>query len=258
MAAGLVVASSPTTALSAEQDQTTVEKEQVLQGETGVENASDPLAKVKNTDLKWQNFDLADPNDSRLNDFSVGGSWMFAPWFKFKYELHYQETDVTGESENDWESLRLKSIFFPKEGKSGNLKYRLAAGVEWILDFDNQDKGIGSGADQIAPFFGVALVPWESTTLVPLVQQFWSYSGEDVNTTSFRLIGLQAFPNKFWGKLDAKVPFDWENDTVPASVELQAGKMFTPLFGAFVEGLFGIGGDKPYDYGFGLGLRFVY
>ncbi len=132
MASGLVVTSSPTTALSAEQEQTTVEKEQVLQEETSVENASDPLAKVRNTDLKWQHFDLADPNDSRLNDFAIEGSWMFAPCFKFKYELHYQETDVTGESENDWESLRFKSIFFPKEGKSGNLKYRLAPGVEWM------------------------------------------------------------------------------------------------------------------------------
>ena len=56
-------------------------------------------------------------------------------------------------------------------------------GVEWILDFDNDDRGIGSGSDQLAPLIGVALSPRPGTTLIPLIQQFWSYSGNDVNTT---------------------------------------------------------------------------
>ena len=184
---------------------------------------------------------------------------MLHPKLKLKYELHYWETDVTGESENDWESLHVKPIFFPTEGKWGTWKYRTAIGVEWILDFGNDDEGIGSGADQIAPLVGVALIPRPGSTLIPLVQHFVSYSGDDVNQTAFRLIGLQKLPHRFWVKLDAKVPVDWENDNqVPASAEIQLGKMFTPVFGAFVEGLFGIGGDKPYDTGFGLGLRFVY
>ena len=38
---------------------------------------------------------------------------------------------------------------------------------------------------------------------------------------------------------------DWENDNaVPASFEVQVGKMFTPNFGVFVEGLIGVGGDR--------------
>jgi hypothetical protein len=78
---------------------------------------------------------------------------------------------VTGSSENDWESLHLKPIYFPKQGEWDAWKYKLAIGVEWIVDFGNDDKGIGSGSDQIAPLVGVALVRG-GTVLVPLVQHF--------------------------------------------------------------------------------------
>jgi hypothetical protein len=95
--------------------------------------------------------------------------------------------------------------------------------------------------------------------LIPLVQHFLSYSGEDISTTAFRLIALQPLPKQTWLKLDAKVPIDWENDeAVPANVEVQFGKNFTDLIGAYIDGLFGIGADRPYDWGVGLGLRFKY
>ena len=85
------------------------------------------------------------------------------------------------------------------------------------------------------------------------------YSGPGVNQTSFRLIAIQSMPDKFWGKLDVKIPVDWENDNaVTASAEVQLGKMMTPSFGAYVDGLLGIGGDRPYDWGVGVGFRFNY
>jgi len=184
--------------------------------------------------------------------------YMLTPKLKLKYELHYWDTDVTGTSENDWESLHLKPIYFPKQGDWGAWKYKLAIGAEWIVGFGNEDKGIGSGSDQIAPLVGVALVRG-GTVLVPLVQHYVEYDGPDVNQTAFRLIVIQSLPNKFWGKLDAKVPVDWENDNeIPATFEMQLGKMFAPWFGTYVDGLFGIGDDKPYDWGVGVGFRFNY
>ena len=219
------------------------------------ENASNPLASVDNTDIRMQYFDLG---GSDRNDYWVDGSFMLTPKLKLKYELHYWDTDVTGSNENDWESLHLKPIYFPKQGEWGTWKYKLAVGAEWIVGFDNEDKGIGSGSDQIAPLVGVALVR-EGTVLVPLVQHFMEYDGPDVNKTSFRLIAIQSLPDNYWLKLDAKVPVDWEDDNaIPASVEPQLGKMFTPSFGVYVDGLFGVGGDRPYDWGTGLGIRFNY
>ena len=224
--------------------------------QSGEENASNPLAKVKNTDLRWQHLDM---DTGHVNDFFVDGAFMANDKLKIKYELHYWETDVTGQSEQDWESITLKGIYFPAEGVRGDLKYRLAIGLDWILDLGDQAKGIGFGADQLAPFAGVALGLQGGTTLIPLVQQFWSYNGNDVNTTAFRLIGMQPLPKQMWLKLDARVTIEWENDrAVPITAELQLGKNIHKNLGIYVDGLAGIGGDSPYDWGVGTGLRFIY
>lgn len=223
----------------------------------GGENASNPLSTVNNTDLRIVSYELT--NDRDRTEYAIKGGYMVAPKFKVIYDLYYWDTDVTGQDESDWESLNVKFVYFPKEGMLGTWKYRIAAGAEWVLDFGNEDKGIGSGSDQIAPLLGVAFMPGGGTILVPLVQHFLEYDGPDVNRTAFRLIAIQPLPNKFWSKLDAKVPVDWEHDNaIPASVEVQIGKGFTPGFGAFVDGMVGIGADKPYDWGAGAGLRFNY
>jgi hypothetical protein len=222
------------------------------------ENASNPLAAVNNTDVRVQYFDLGD--DAERYDFYLfDGSYMLHPKLKLKYELHYWDTDITGSSESDWESFHLKPIYFAKQGVWGSFKYRLAVGFEWIFDFDNADKGIGSGSDQLAPLAGIALANDTGLVLVPLIQHFMEYDGPDVNTTAFRLIGIQSLPNQMWTKLDAKLPVDWENDNeIPATVEVQLGKTFSPAIGAYVDGLLGIGHDRPYDWGLGLGVRFKY
>ena len=223
----------------------------------GEENASNPLAAVNNTDLRIRSFELT--NDRDRTDYAIEGGYMAAPKFKLIYELHYWDTDVTGQDESDWESLHVKGIYFPKQGVLSTWKYKMAVGAEWIQDFGNEDKGIGSGSDQIAPLVGIALMPGGGTILIPLMQHFMGYDGPDVSMTAFRLIVIQPLPNKFWGKLDAKIPVDWEHDNaIPASAEVQLGRMFTQSFGIYVDGLAGIGGDRPYDWGVGVGVRFNY
>jgi len=49
--------------------------------ESSSENASNPLAKVKNTDLRWQYFDTG---DSHINDVSVEGAFMANDKLKIK------------------------------------------------------------------------------------------------------------------------------------------------------------------------------
>ena len=82
------------------------------------ENASNPLAKVSNTDIRWQYLDNV-VGEGRVNDVFIDGATMLHPKFKLKYELHYWETDITGSSEHDWESVVLKGIYFPKQGVLG-------------------------------------------------------------------------------------------------------------------------------------------
>ena len=102
------------------------------------ENASNPLAAVDNTDLRWQHFDL---KSGERDDFYIDGAKMLSPKLKLRYELHYWDTDVTGRDENDFESLHLKFIYFLREGKWGNTPYRLAVGAEWIKDLGDINKG---------------------------------------------------------------------------------------------------------------------
>ncbi len=50
-----------------------------------------------------------------------------------------------------------------------------AIGGDWIVEFDDEDKGIGVGADQIAPLAGVAFSHFTSgLVLIPLAQHFVS------------------------------------------------------------------------------------
>ncbi len=222
------------------------------------ENASNPLAAVNNVDLRWQ-YTSSDPGDK--HDVYVNGAYMLMPVLKLNYELHYNFTDVTGSDENDFEKVVLKPIYFPYQTKlSDAWGVKVAVGMEWTVEFGNEDKGIGVGADTISPFGGLAFVHFSSgLVLVPLVQTFVSYSGDtDVNQTAVRLIALQPFGEGYWAKLDAKLIRDWENERWPASAEIQVGYNFGPSWAIYADGLVGIGNDRPFDAGVGLGLRFKY
>jgi hypothetical protein len=225
-----------------------------ISANAAADNASNPLAAVDNTDLRWQHLDL---ESGSRDEYFIDGSKMLNPKLKLKYELRYWNTDVTGTDESDWSTLNLKAIYFPKDGQWNGRPYRLAVGLEWIKDLGDTNKGIGPGVDQIAPLAGVAL-QFGGTTLIPLIQHFYGYSGDDLNQTAMRLIGLKPLANQSWAKLDFKLPYDWENDAVPSSIELQLGRQFSPSFGLYVDLLAGVGGDKSFDSGVGIGARFNY
>jgi hypothetical protein len=197
------------------------------------ENASNPLASVSNLDTKWQ-YTSDDPVDR--HDAFLDGAQMLMPKLKLKYELHYNFTDATGSWENDFEKLVLKPIYFPTQTKLNE-------------------------TDQLGPLVGVAVSHAPSgSVLIPLLQHFVSYrtSDTDVNTTSLRLIGIRPFGEGFWAKLDAKIPYDWENEEWLATTEVQLGYHVNKHIGVFVEGLVGIGKDRPFDGGGGAGLRLKY
>jgi len=222
------------------------------------ENASNPLAAVSNTDLRWQYADLTN-NDAHLNDYFIDGALMLNPKLKFKYELHYWNTNVSGASESGWESALVKLIYFPRQGVfGGGTRYRVAVGIDYVHDLGDLEKGIGFGSDQIGPFLGLALSLESGMTVIPLLQHYTSVSGVDVNTTALRLIALKSFGAAWWWKLDARVPYDWENKTVPAELEFQVGKNISGSTALYVDSKVGLGSDRLVDWGAGLGLRFNY
>ncbi len=225
--------------------------------ETAPENASNPLAKTRNTDVIGSGFRVDDGVD--LATGAVEGAFMARDDLKVKYEAHYWRLETAGPSSSGWESFTLKGIWFPKEGRRGGWGYRLALGLDWVLDGGNSDSGIGTGSDQLAPFAGVALAPRAGTTIIPLIQHFESYNGEPYSLTAARVIAMQALSQGWWLKLDGVLPVDWENDReVPATVEVQLGKALSRNVSLFGNAHAGIGSDRPYDFGFGFGLRLSY
>lgn len=220
------------------------------------ENASDPLAKVRNTDVKLRTFDI-DSNDR--DDYAIEGAMMLTPDLKLRYEVRYWETDVTGRDTSGLESARAKAIYFLGDGIWGSTPYRLAVGAEAKIDFDNQDKGIGQDANTLLPFIGVALKLRPTTTVIPLLQHEEKIEGTDVSVSSLRILALQQLPNKTWLKVDALASVNWEDDNnTPAAIELQYGHQFNSMFGLYAEVMSGIGGHKTYDWGVGVGMRFNY
>jgi hypothetical protein len=162
------------------------------------ENASNPLAAVTSTDLRWQYLDLTD-DGLRLNDYFVDGAFMANPKLKIKYELHYWDTNISGSSEQGLESALVKMIYFPKQGVlTGGTRYRVAVGVDYIHDLGDTEKGIGFGANQVGPFAGVALSLNSGMSLIPLLQHYTNTSGPDINTTALRLIAIQSFKATWW------------------------------------------------------------
>jgi hypothetical protein len=198
-------------------------------------------------------------SSGHLNDFYVDGAFMPLDSLKLKYELHYWNTNLSGASQNGLESVRLKGIFYPKEGAWGNVKYRIAVGMDWILDLGDIDKGIGTGADQVAPFIGVAMGLASGDMLIPLLQHNQSYSGSDISFTTLRTIWLRTLSPGNWLKVDVKYSIDWENDNAnPGSIELQYGKSLSRNLALYIDGLAGFGGHRQFDWGVGAGIRFNY
>lgn len=222
------------------------------------ENASNPLAAVNNTDVRYQYLDLG---GSSKSDAFIDGSYMLQPKLKLKYELHYNSTDVTGTRQNGFEKFNIKAIYFPSQNMLNEVwGVKTAIGLEWIVDLGDTATGIGPGADQMAPLVGAAFSNKNTgLTLLPLVQHFQSYSGPtDISQTAMRLIAIQPFAGAYWGKLDLKVPYDWENNAWPASAEFQIGYNIRPGLAIYADFLAGVGADRSFDQGAGIGIRFNY
>ena len=227
-------------------------------GVASAENASNPLAAVNSTDLRIQ---PTTSDDRDKVDVFIDGAYMITPKLKFKYELHYNFTDITGTDQNGFEKLNLKPLYFPTTGKlGGDWGYKTTVGAELILDLGETSKGTSAGADQIAPLFGAAFSNSATgLTLIPLFQHFESFNGStDISQSSARLIAIKPFGGANWFKLDAKIPYDWENDEWPVTAEIQVGHNYSESFALYGDILLGLGADRPYDYGLGVGLRFIY
>lgn len=224
-------------------------------------SASNPLSTTSSIDLKWTRLNTNDGADT--DNYWIKGSWGYSKKAKLSYEITYAETrNPDGTTQTGIDNLSLKPIFFLNKGTVGEWQYGLATGFEVVLDFAEVDastgliEGYGSGSNLISPLFGVSFSKG-NTTLVPLIQHYWSFSGPDVNTTGARLIAIQKFEKGWWAKGDIIVPYDWNTSSVFGTAEVELGKMISQsvgIYGSLITGF----ADSSLDNGTSINIRFVY
>jgi len=92
------------------------------------ENASNPLSKGRNTDLRIQSTTGKGGDKS---DHYVDGAFMARDNLKIKYELHYNHISSGDGSADGLEKSVLKATYFPSEGRlSETWGYRIAVGLD--------------------------------------------------------------------------------------------------------------------------------
>lgn len=55
-----------------------------------------------------------------------------------------------------------------------------------------------------------------------------------------------------------KIKYEENDNAMPATAEIQFGKMHSRQFGYYADLKAGLGSDRPFDWGVGIGARFVY
>lgn len=222
------------------------------------ENASNPLSIVNYTDVRYQ-YQTGDREDK--NRIYIDGALIATPKLKIKYGLSYSQTDRSGEDEADFENLTIRPAYF---GFDGNLSekwyFRSVVGFEWTYDFGNDDKGIGIGSDSIGPLIGVGLANLETgVTAAAILQHTRSYNGSsDINASTLSITGVRQFRKDGWVSSNLVIVRDWEYDAWRPSFSLQAGYNFDKGKAIYIDGMAGVGQDRLFDAGAGIGLRFYY
>lgn len=225
--------------------------------------ASNPTAAVNFQDVKLRYFDLTEGNEESV--LEAEGSYVFSPAFKLVHEVNGTRTNRSGEWETDFRELSLKPIYLHPIKPFG-IKAKFALGVEWLKDLGKFRDGTGTGTDQIAPLIGVGWLPTDDDFVITLVQYFHSYDenggAEDVRTTGPRLIYVRKLLLiKGWGKVDLKTSIDHEDDNdFTQTLEFQLGTMVSDRIGVYGETFVGdsVLDTNAYDWGIGIGLRFLY
>ncbi len=241
---------------------TLVHAQQADESAKSVGAASDPTAAVNFQDLRFRYLDLGGSKFRRW--YNTEGAYMVTPKLKIINELHYWDTDLSGTTESNLESVRIKAIYLTRGPSIGKVRSRWVFGLEWIKELGDASEGTSAGSDQLAPFTGFGWQLSPNTTLITLVQYFGSYeeeSGvEEVSRTGPRVIYLHSIPSrKMWFRLDDKFVIDHKAGAATSNtLEIQIGKMLSPKFGVYVDALYQTGGFQQYDWGIGLGVRYMY
>lgn len=147
----------------------------------------------------------------------------------------------------------------------GNRKIIIVPGLEATFN-TSSNEALGFGANVLAPtlFFVFPGLLGKSSLFAPGYQYLVDVDGgEDINVSRSQIdlyfVWLLGKGSN-WLIVDPQVIIDHDQNIFPALIEVEWGYMIKPLPGAsvYLRPGVGIGSDRPYDWNFEAGLKFVW
>ncbi len=145
---------------------------------------------------------------------------------------------------------------------TANSKIAVAPGLEVFFNTATNDV-VGSGSTILAPVVFVGMFNWlgKNSIVAPGIQHQFSVSGKDVSRTVLDLYFVYMLAKgKNWLIVNPQPIYDWENETEFAQVDFEWGFMIAKASGVagYVRPGLGIGADRPFDYNFEFGIKFIW
>ena len=195
----------------------------------------------------------------------AGGKWQYRMRLNHKYysiddnDDGVDEINSTGIGDFDFRFLTIFSL----KGKNG-----FAGAMEVFLNSANKEE-LGSGTTTLAPqvfyarFFTGGFGPYRGGLFAPGLQ--WRHSvQEDPGRTKTRQIAvdlnflMMGKSKKHWFFANPQIIRDTERNTESAVIDIEFGLMLKwKGQSAYIRPAFGVGGDRPTDYGLEFGYKFV-
>ena len=224
-----------------------IEEDAQAEGEGGAAG-SNPLASVNKLDLIWA---VTGSGDSNTHDAHAEGAFMLDPKLKLNYEVHYFLTDVTGSERGQLGIDPYQAHLVPRRRRAQRRMDDARRGRRGVHSQLRQRRPghrdrLGHRRTAVRPGFRETVTGSDADSARPALPLVQRDIGQLDGVPADRASGL---PDGFWLKLDAKVLADWHNDTTPIDGEIEFGKMLNPNVGLFGKGLFGVGSDRPFDWG---------
>ena len=158
-------------------------------------------------------------------------------------------------------NVRVLAVPFlnPKSGTA------LAVGIEAFFPTASEDI-LGEGKFSLGPqIFGVKFLPFgiRGSLIAPAVQQVVSVAGEgdraDINRTQLDLFLLkQSDDKRTYVLLDPQYVVNWKNNTEFGLMEAEVGYVLESGVSFYARPGFGFGGDKPFDFNFEFGTKYIF
>ena len=273
--AGLLIAGWVSTSALAQDEAEAAAKEDVKATFEKDETGTNPInftfdARLYN-EYQWLN--TAGDGGQNITTFEFRAPFADGKWqFRSKLRAVDLKADFNDDGTDDVDDFGFGDIdvrFMTIPYINMQKKLAVALGVEFFLNTASEDS-LGAGAWTVAPlvFLPIFNPLGPGSIFVPGYQHKISIDEDDgrsrVNLGLIDFFLVKTFAqNQYWAYIDPQIVLDYENSREFMLVELQGGMMLDRFVGSkghsiWILPSFGVGSDRPYDFSFEVGYKYIW